>query len=82
MTTYDDLDAQLAALQATLKIEVEKVKKKNLQALIKNNKQIKYWLFLKKWVSCKKTLFIEFLRALICSKWSRSPFFQIHFGSM
>ena len=28
MTTYDDLDAQLAALQATLKIEVEKVKKK------------------------------------------------------
>ena len=26
MTSYDDLDAQLAALQATLKVEVQKVK--------------------------------------------------------
>ena len=25
MTSYDDLDAQLAALQATLKVEVQKV---------------------------------------------------------
>lgn len=34
MTSYDDLDAQLAALQATLKVEVQKVKIENLFLII------------------------------------------------
>lgn len=34
MTSYDDLDAQLAALQATLKVEVQKVKIENFFKII------------------------------------------------
>ena len=36
MTSYDDLDAQLAALQATLKEEVQKVRIDNFFSIINN----------------------------------------------